>query len=108
MKKFLTLTIALGLTGFLMTAGAPAQAAGAHKCKGGTSFGQMSFTFKKGRVRGGGFTLESNIQSDGGIQLSYQGESAFLGADGIVRGRGGAKTGKHTCDLAAARAALQK
>jgi hypothetical protein len=108
MKIFLTLTIALGMSGFVMMAGAPAEAAGTHKCKGGTSFGQMTFTFKKGRVRGGGFTLESKVQADGGIQLSYQGETAFLGADGIVRGRGGAKTGKHTCDLASARAALQK
>ncbi len=108
MKSIFGGMVAVGVLAFGAFSSAPAHAAGAYKCKGGTSFGQMTFSFKKGRVRGGGFSLQSEVQSDGSIRLSYQGESALLGNDGVVRGRGGAKTGKHTCDMNAARAALKK
>ena len=108
MKMFLTTAAVLGVLGFVGISSEPAQAAGANKCKGGTSFGQMQFMFKKGRVRGGGFSLQSQVEADGAIRLSYQGESALLENDGIVRGRGGAKTGKHMCDINVARAALKK
>jgi hypothetical protein len=63
---------------------------------------------KKGRVRGGSFALQHKDEADGSLRLSYQGEFAILGADSVVRGRGGAKTGVHNCDLGKARAALKK
>jgi hypothetical protein len=47
MKIIHTLGIAAALSIFTLVPSAPAQAAGEYKCKGGTSFGQMSFKFKK-------------------------------------------------------------
>ena len=75
-----------------------------HTCTAQVYTGQQKITFKKGRGRGAGFTLQTKFLDDGSIRISAVGETAFLRPDGTVVGRNGTKTGNHTCDLAAIRA----
>lgn len=108
MKKSILPICAVAAIAMLGVNPLPVAAAGAYKCKAKTSFGQMTLTFKNGRARGGGFTFQTKVLSDGSVRLTYIGESAVLGADGQVKGRNGASTGPHNCDMAAVRSALEK
>ncbi|MDB4558838.1 hypothetical protein N9Z87_01190 [Amylibacter sp.] len=108
MKLFLTSTSIIAVAAVLAFASGPANAKGTHKGSAQTSFGKMKLTFKNGRVNGGGYRFENKVMPDGSVQLSFQGETAIIGADGSVRGRGGAKTGPHTCDMAQVHQALKK
>ncbi len=108
MKLFLTSTSIIAVAAVFALGSGPVHAAGAYKCSAQTSFGKMQLTFKKGRARGGGYSFQTKILDDGSVQLSFQGETAVIGADGSVRGRGGAKTGPHNCDMAQVHAALKK
>ena len=108
MKLFFTYTSIAAVAAVLAFAAAPANAKGKHKCTAQTSFGKMTLTFKNGSTRGGGCNFQSKVLADGSVRLSYQGESAIIGADGSVRGHTGAKTGPHSCDMAKVHAALKK
>jgi hypothetical protein len=108
MKLFLTSTSIVAVAAVLAFASAPANAKGKHKCTAQTSFGKMTLTFKNGSTRGCGYSFQTDVLADGSVRLSYQGESAIIGADGSVRAHTGSKTGPHSCDMAKVHAALKK
>ncbi len=108
MKLFLTSTSIIAVTATLAFTSGPANAVGTYKCGTLTSFGKMKLTYKNGCARGGGESFQTKILADGSVQLSFQGETAVIGADGSVSGRGGARTGPHDCDMPKVHEALKK